>query len=70
MRERCIVQRVDVKYPYERKGPDGEVIEVFERPPMFDVKFLFKKKKQSVSFNIMATRVDKTEESYEIEIAG
>ena len=58
MRERDVVKRVDVRYPYDRLGPDGQVLEHFEKPPVFDIRFVFVKKRSGALFKIQAVRLD------------
>ena len=57
MRERDIMTRLDVAYPYDRRAEDGSILERFDRPPMFDVKFVYVKKGKSASFKIFAYRL-------------
>ena len=70
MRERDLISRLDVTYPYTRKNADGAVLEQLERPSMFDVRFIYSKKKGNATFRIFALRLDKPDENYEIEIVG
>jgi len=61
-----------MNYPYDRiDGATGNIIERFQEPPMFDVKYVFSKTKRIPSFRIIANRTENPEgESYEIEISG
>ena len=72
MRERDIRTRQDVAYPYQKFDlKTGLLLETYEVPPMFTVKFYYKKnKKNQPVFKISATRNSNFDEQYEIQIAG
>lgn len=70
MRERDPASRVDVEYPYQKLDNLGQLVEHFEKPPQFDVKFIYNKSRKTVSFKIFAVRLDNIDEQYEIEIHG
>lgn len=70
MRERDIINRVDVKYPYSKLDIIGNIIEIQETPPMFEVQFKYYKFKKVPVFKILAFRIDKIQELYEIDIEG
>ena len=41
MRERDMHTRTDVTYPYERRDPEGNVIEVLNQPSTYEIKFIY-----------------------------
>lgn len=48
MKERGLQTRVDVVYPFDKHEEDtGKLIERFEEPPVYDVKFLYTKGKRN-----------------------
>lgn len=71
MRERDVQTRCDVTYPYERRDPQGNVIEVQAEPSNYDIRFIYSKgKKGNPLFRIFGQRIDKEDEQYEIDIVG
>ena len=47
MKERGMQTRIDVDYPYDKIDEQGSLIERFEQPPIFDVKFIYSKGKRN-----------------------
>ena len=43
MKERDLIQRIDVQYPFTRLDENGQIIEILEAPPKYDIKFLYHK---------------------------
>jgi len=41
MRERSIETRIDFDYPFDRYDLSGNMIEILEEPPMFEVSFYY-----------------------------
>ena len=72
MKERGLKTRVDVTYPYDKiDEQSGQLIESFQQPPVYDVKFYYQRSKRgSPIFKIFAQRMDQQNEQYEIEIQG
>lgn len=71
MRERDLQTRVDVTYPFDKKDEEGNLIELIEEAVSYDIQFVYQKgKKGTPLFKISATRVDRTDEQYEIDIVG
>jgi hypothetical protein len=56
MKERSLHTRVDFNYPFEKYDEvTGKLIEKFEEPPVYDVKFLYTKGKRNLPmFKIFA----------------
>lgn len=71
MKERDSVTRVDVRYPFEKYDENAQLVETFQEPPQYDIRFLYMKtRKGSPVFKIFAQRCDLDVEQYEIEIIG
>ena len=63
MRERNMETRLDYDYPFDRMDVYGNMIEVLEEPPMFEVSFYYQRsKKLGPVFRIFAIRIDKRHE--------